>query len=502
MTVLKGLASVVLVLAWSASPAAARQDHSGHDHADHDHASEPPRAAEACAHGIAESRCPFCTPSLVRDLGMCREHGVAEALCVMCRPFLETAFVAAGDWCAEHARPESQCVLCGNGAAAEAAAGAVRRFKQQPSPGCTTAQTTVTLASPAAARTAGFEYADIRATNLSREVVRNAEIVYDARRYARLSSRAPGVIVEVLKDLGDRVEIGDVVSVVDSMALGSAKAELLQAVELLSLRQGSADREMSLMQKGAGTERAVLEAQTHLAEARIAVSRARQQLRNLGLSDEDIDLVIERRDTDSRLRITAPFAGTLVESAAVTGEVVDQRDMLFAIADTGTMWAMIDLTESDLANVRAGHEVTFRSDGLPDRVFAGRLTWISTQLDRKTRTIRARAELDNGGAALKAFMFGRATIRAGMGGQAITVPKSAVQWEGCCNVAFVRVNREGTIYQPARLTLGFDAGDRYEVLAGLSGGETVVTRGSYILKNEILKDAVGAGCCEVDHLAK
>lgn len=376
------------------------------------------------------------------------------------------------------------------------------RARQVPSISCSTAETTVTLASPAVARTAGFEYAEIRTSDLSKQILRNAEIAYDANQYARLSTRAPGVIVEVRKDLGDFVERGEVVATVDSMALGTAKADLLQATELLTLWSANAERERALLEQSAATERDVLEAQTRLAEARIAVSRARQRLRNLGLSDDQIDRAAAEGDTGSVLSLTAPFSGTLVERNAVSGEVVSERDTLFAIADTRDMWAMIDLTERDLASVRRGQPVTFRIDGLPSRSFPGRLTWISTQLDQHTRTIRARAELDNRDGLLKAFMFGRATIAAGAGTNALTVPKNAVQWEGCCNVAFVKTGDDATVFQPHRLTLGFDAGDRYEVLDGLREGQTVVTTGSFILKNEILKDAVGDGCCEVSHLSE
>tara|TARA_E500000305_G_C4029825_1_gene244375 strand:+ start:29578 stop:30852 length:1275 start_codon:yes stop_codon:yes gene_type:complete len=377
-----------------------------------------------------------------------------------------------------------------------------RRAQQPPEAGCTTVNTVISLASPAIARTAGFEYAQVGTRDLSREIERNAEIVYNANQHARLSSRAPGVIVDVHKDLGDRLKKGDVIATVESMTLGSAKADLLQSTELLALWQANAGREQALMEKGASTERALLEAQTHLAEAKIAVSRAKQQLRNLGLSDEDIARVTKENDTGSLLRITAPFDGTLVERAAVMGEVVDENDMLFAIADTGVMWAMIDLSERDLASVKRGQDVVFRIDGIPSREFPGRLTWISTQLDKKTRTIKARAELDNGGQMLKAFMFGRATITAGAGAQAVTVPKSAVQWDGSCNIAFVRANEDGTMYQPVQLLLGFDTGDHYEVLSGLSVGDTVVSGGSFVLKNELLKDSMGAGCCEVGHLDK
>ena len=399
----------------------------------------------------------------------------------------------------EHGVETSKCSIC-NPIFSEPMENP-RRFHKAPSVSCSTASTTVTLSSPTVSRTAGFEFVTVKTQSLAYELSRNAEITYNTNQYARLSTRAPGVIAEVLKDLGDRVETGEVIAIVDSMSLGSAKADLLQATELFALWLVNADREQSMMNNGASTERAVLETKTSLAKARISVSRARQNLLNLGLDKIAVDKVIENNDTDSMLQITAPFSGELVDRSAVMGEVVDEDDMLFTIADTSLMWAMIDLTESDLAVVRKGQRIEFRLDSYPSRSFPGTLTWISTQLDQKTRTIRARTELDNGGQMLKAYMFGHARVHTGGGSKAVTIPKDAVQWEGCCNVAFIRANKEGTVFEPTRLVLGFDAGDRYEVLSGLTGGETVVTKGSYILKNEILKDAVGAGCCEVDHLS-
>jgi cobalt-zinc-cadmium efflux system membrane fusion protein len=469
--------------------------------------SRPIQGAPLCTHGIEPVKCPFCDPSRVERLGMCKEHDVPEALCVKCQPYLKTAFIAAGDWCDEHNKPESQCALCNPAVSSEAntraeAAGAELRWQREPSPECVTSSTSVTLNSPEAVRAAGLQYAAVEASPLVHTIVRNVELAYNANAYARLSSRANGVVTEVVKDLGETVSKGEMLAVVDSTDLGNAKAELLQAVETMSLWEANAKRERDLLDKGVGLERELLEAETRLAEARIEVNKARQRLRSLGLSKEQIDAVQQNGDTSSLLSITAPFDGTVVERAAVIGEVAEAGKMLLCIANVNVMWAMVDLTEADLALARPGQPATVTVDGLPGRSFPGRLTWISTQVDPKTRTLKGRIELENGDGVLRANMFGRAKITAGESRAAITVPKSAVQWEGCCNIAFVRMDEEGTMFQPARLVLAFDAGDRYEVADGLKAGDMVVTNGSFILKNEVLKNSVGAGCCEVDHLKK
>lgn len=460
-----------------------------------------------CPHAIDAAKCPFCDPSRIERFGMCKEHGVPEALCVKCKHYLKPAFVAVLDWCKEHDTPESQCLICNPGSAEEAAeraqgAGAELRWQREPSLGCTTSQTVVTLASPDVVRAVGFEFVQVQAAPLNRAIERNAELAYNANRYVRLSSRASGVVAEVSRDLGEQVKKGEVLAVVDSTDLGAAKSDLLQALETVALWETNASRERTLVDKGVGIEREALEAETKAAESRIAVNRAQQRLRTFGLSQEQIESVVKNGDTASLLDLIAPFDGTVVERIAVMGEVVEPGKPLLAVADTSTMWAMVDFSESDLSLVRTGQEAAVSVGGLPGMSFVGRLTWISTQVDPKTRTLKARVELDNSQGVLRANMFGRARIKAGDAREAVTVPKEAVQWEGCCNVAFVRTNEAGTTFRPARLVLAYDAGDSYEVRDGLEPGDTVVTRGSFILKNEILKNAVGAGCCEVGHLKK
>jgi cobalt-zinc-cadmium efflux system membrane fusion protein len=386
--------------------------------------------------------------------------------------------------------------------AGDSTAGSDLRWQREPSATCVTSSTPVTLASADAVAAAGFQFAQVQSGPLAKSIERNVELAYNANRYARLSSRAGGVVTEVTKDLGEAVRQGDVLAIVDSTDLGNAKAEFLQGLEMVKLWDANAQRERALLEKGAGIEREVLEAETKLAEARIALSKSRQRLRSLGLDKAQIDAVEKEGDTSSLLAVTASFDGMIVERSAVIGEVVEPSKPILSIADTNVMWAMADLAESDAAVVNTGQQAIVSVDGLPGQTFPGRLTWISTQVDPKSRTLKARIELDNGNGMLRANMFGRARINAGENSVAITVPKEAVQWEGCCNVAFVRVGEDGMTFQPARLVLGFDTGDRYEVAQGLKAGDVVVTRGSFILKNEILKNSVGAGCCEVDHLKK
>jgi cobalt-zinc-cadmium efflux system membrane fusion protein len=193
--------------------------------------------------------------------------------------------------------------------------------------------------------------------------------------------------------------------------------------------------------------------------------------------------------------VTASFPGLVVERHAVVGEVVDSSQPLFAVADVSRMWALLDVYESDMREVRPGQPVILRVDGLPGESFPGYITWVSAQMDPQTRTLQARAEFDNRYGHLRANMFAQAVVSVRDRHESVVVPQSAVQWEGCCNVVFVK--KSETEYEPRKVHLGSSTGTVYEVLSGVKPGEEVVTQGSFLLKTEILKGSIGAGCCEV-----
>ncbi len=478
-------------------------------------------AATVCdEHDVVQ--CPFCFPSVIEEMGFCNGHGVPEAICTRCRNDLEAAFRAENDWCGGHDLPESQCELCNPGVldkwknfgtaeepsvtslptrdGIEVTTESTARIHRQPALNCTTEQSIIRLSSPAIADAAGLGFGSAEVAVLRKTLEAPAEMDYDARRHARLSPRAPGIVFEVRSDLGQQIQAGDVVVVVDSVALGSAKSALLQAVARVQLWERNSARENLLLEEKLTTEGDALEAEAKLVESRITLQAAEQRLRNLGLDEEQILEVREQGDTSSLLYLTAPFAGVVVGLEAVVGERADEQSVLVSIADTSRMWAMLDVDAGEIDKVAVGQPVLLTMDGHEDQVRGGLVTWISTRVDSRTRTIKVRAEFDNTDGSLRASGFGAGKIITRDDADAVLVPKAAVQWEGCCNIVFVR--RSDTEFVPRKVFLGYDTGEHYEVLSGLLGGESLVTQGSFLLKTELKKESIGAGCCEVDYLSQ
>lgn len=431
----------------------------------------------------------------------CEAHGIPRDVCTRCTPQLVGSFKKTGDWCAEHEVPESQCTKCNSALRERIAAdfnqkyAALPRSQRPPSPACTNDKTKVRLVSADMTRRTGLTFSEVARQPLTHSVTCNAEIAYDGNRFAQLSSRVPGVVREVRVDLGAKVARGDVLAVIDSPELAAAKSDLLQAMSSVALQSKSFERESALEKTGLSPLRDVQEIENRLTEARITESRAAQKLRLLGLSEEEVARLRETSDTSSLLPLAVPFAGEVVERTAVIGETVETSRMLISVADTARMWAMLDWAEPRV-QLRVGMPVTLQLEGFEGDSFAGQITWVSTKIDPRTRTLKARAEFENPEGLLKANMFGQASVQMRDNEQVLVVPKEAVQWDGCCNMVFVKEN--DTTFEPRKVRLGLAKEDLFEVRDGVREGEQVVVAGSFLLKTEILKGEIGAGCCPDD----
>jgi cobalt-zinc-cadmium efflux system membrane fusion protein len=209
--------------------------------------------------------------------------------------------------------------------------------------------------------------------------------------------------------------------------------------------------------------------------------------------------MLKTNDTRPLLEIGTPIEGTVVFRHAVLGEAEEPTTKLYTVADTSKMWLWIDVFEKDIAQVKTGQAVSFIASGTSSAseevTYPGRITWVGTEVDHTTRTTKVRAELPNSEGKLRANQFGRATIEIGERHKALTVAKSAVQRYENADMVFLP-EKENT-YRPQRIkTRAIGRGDTLEVTWGLKPGQEVVTTAAFLLKTEIMKGSIGAGCCD------
>jgi len=442
--------------------------------------------------GIPEDICTLCHPE-VKDkykIKVCKEHGLPESYCGRCGKGPSASLDQPDDgWCATHKRPEALCDACKFDPKVHDAESGGEKSCRQPLP-------TVRLASAKLADQVGIRTAAAAEESHAHTLTANAETAYDANRYAEITPRVAGFLREVRADLGRVVEPGEVLAVVDSSEVSTAKAQYIAAKAAEGLAQVTYDRTRPLAREGVLARKGEVETLTALNQARAALLDAAQRLRNFGFDDAALGRILETNDTSSALEIVSPLAGTVVARHAVKGEPVEAAAQVFSVTDTGDMWLWIDVYESEIDEVEVGQRVAFRVSGSDDAAFTGTLNWIGTEVNPQTRTTRVRAELANPRGRLRANQFGQAEIRVGDEHKAVIVPKAAVQRKDDVDVVFLP-QAEGGVYRPQRVvTRASGRGDVLEVAWGLAPGQEVVTKGAFLLKTEIMKGAIGAGCCE------
>jgi multidrug efflux pump subunit AcrA (membrane-fusion protein) len=461
-------------------------------------------------HGVPESQCVECRPDLLprgKDYGWCKEHGVAD--CPLCHP--EVAQLKQAPVARDADRQ----------AAARALAAAPRPENNAV---CKNYRRRIQFASPEAVKKAGVDVAVVDRQPIIESVSANGEIAYDQTRLANLSSRAPGSVWRVEKNVGDQVRAGEVLALVDAVEVGRAKTELIQALAQEELHRTTLARLESLSTQGVVPGRQAQQAQADYVQTRIRVLSAQQLLVNLGMpvnveqlrglsEGEQVrrlrwlaipETVTEHFDPQNTLTnllpIRAPLDSVIVLRQIVAGEVVDTSRVLFQLADTSHMWLRLNVALEEAGKLALGQPVRFRPDGAQEEV-AGTLVWISTTADQQTRMVTVRAELPNPKGQLRNETFGAGRIILREEKEAIAVPNEAIHWEGCCHVVFVRdkgyfdSKDSPKVFHVRTVRPGTRNGTFTEIIAGVLPGEVLATKGSDVLRAELLKNSLGEGCC-------
>ncbi|MDA8215069.1 MAG: efflux RND transporter periplasmic adaptor subunit [Nitrospiraceae bacterium] len=336
-------------------------------------------------------------------------------------------------------------------------------------------------------KAAGIEVQKIAPESVSAPISATAVIELNADRVSKISPRTSGRIVRLIASLGDRVKAGQPLAYFDSPELGQIWAEYLKAKGRVELTRKNLKREETLFEKKISPEKDVLKARQELSEAEADISLSKERFRLLGIDITPFEA--ERKNGDHPLLpLSSPISGAVIEKNVSQGEVVGPEKALFTVADLSTLWVVIDIYEKDIPRLKTGMGVKLAVTAFPDKDFRGRISYIGDVVDEKTRTIKARVTVDNSGGLLKPGMFATVTIDA-KGPQeekAIAVPQEAVLMDGEARYVFVQTAPDR--FKRKDIKVGRTFGKKIEVIDGLKEGDTVVGKGSFVLKSELKKE--------------
>ena len=336
---------------------------------------------------------------------------------------------------------------------------------------------------------------------LTAEIQATAEIVPPDDGVARIGSKISGRITRLPAAVGAAVKAGQLIAVVDSQELGTAKADYLTAAAQAQLTRETADRERILFEKKISSEQDYRVAEAEATKARAVKEAAEARLHTLGFSDAQLQRLNAEQHSSSTILVTSPIAGVLVERPVALGQVIQPEDTVGVVMDLRTVWMQVDAYERDLAQLAVGQKVTARVPAWPGRELTGEIQWIGAVVDRRSRTIKVRVVMPNADGALKPGMFAKVALAGSKGErrEALFAPSAAVQRDGDKAIVFVpRPPADASAgaggareFQLREVETGVVSEGWVQITRGLAAGDQVVTTGAFQLKSEARKSSFG-----------
>lgn len=310
------------------------------------------------------------------------------------------------------------------------------------------------------------------------------EIKPDPARIARIVPRLDGVVTQVLKQIGDKVQRGELVVVLSSRELADAKSAYLAAAHQVEFGRVKLEREESLWRKKISAEQDYLEAKRLVDTARLSQTVAAQKLVALGTPAADlVSLANAPVEQMPRYEVRASLDGVVMERNVSMGETVTAGKELFVTSDLSSVWVEASITAKDLNSVYQGQAVTVRSNDL-DREVNGRVAYIGPMVGEETRTAPTRIVVANPDGKWRPGLFVSVRLVTQSANIALAVPTEALQAFRDWQVVFIRY---GDQFEARPLELGRSDGQWVEVLKGLKLGEKYAATNSFAIKAEIGK---------------
>lgn len=335
---------------------------------------------------------------------------------------------------------------------------------------------------------AGVQTTEATAIPLTKEINAVGFVEFNERGLKTVSARAKGRLDELLvNETGHIVAAGDILASLYSPDLNVTVQNLLDAK-----RRNSSE----------------------------LASSARQRLELLGISNDQIDEIVQSGKANSHLRIRSPISGHVIKKYVREGQYVEEGSPLYEIADLSSIWIQAQIYQDDMVflpveqlhNPQAGDAeplpVIATTQAFPGEEFRGNLAFVYPHVDQQSRTVTVRFELQNPGHKLRPGMTATISLQISpvkvpvlqaaianqpeqeqllKDGKFLAVPESAVIDTGNQKIVY-RESLPG-VYDGVQVSLGPkligpNNGIYFPVIKGLDNGDKIVSSGSFLVDAE------------------
>ncbi|HQR49881.1 MAG TPA: efflux RND transporter periplasmic adaptor subunit [Steroidobacteraceae bacterium] len=273
---------------------------------------------------------------------------------------------------------------------------------------------------------------------------------FDERNVRQVRPRAEGWVESLaVRTMGSTVRAGQPLFTLYSPMLESAQQEYVDA-----MRIGNAD----------------------------LVAASKDRLGALGLDKATAERLGKSGKVSGHVTYTAPISGVVTELELREGSMVTPEMVAMTITGLGSLWVIAEVPEAQSGWVATGTAAELSFPSLPGRRVSGHVEYVYPELDRETRTVKARITLDDAPPEIRPNMLASITLVGRAGPEVVSIPRSALIRTGGGDRVVIALG-DGR-FAPRRVVAGHESGERIEIRDGLVAGENVVVAGQFLLDSE------------------
>lgn len=295
------------------------------------------------------------------------------------------------------------------------------------------------------------------------------KITSDNNKFVEIYPVVGGNVIKVNVELGDYVNKGQVLAIIRSTEVASFEKELDDAKNDVTVAQNKYKVAKELFDGKLVTEKDVVEAKSELEKAKSQLNRISQTYKIYNIKSGAI------------YEVRSPLSGFVIQKNINEGMLLrsDNTDNIFDVAEITDVWAIANINESDISQVKIGNDAEITTLSYQDKKFYGKVDKIYNIIDPETKAMKARVKLDNKDFLLKPEMRASIKISYTENKKMIAIPSDAIVFDK--SKSFVMIFKDKKNIETRAIEIFRQVGTTTYVAAGLQEGEKVLTTNQLLI---------------------